>query len=103
MTSQVSGVRLADRLEKQIQELVDTGFYLSSSEFIREAVRDKLQSMNKKAIPDEIAEKEIKWFIKKKRESGQNVINIIEFSQELMLPCEQIDRIMSKIKGAVEV
>ncbi len=103
MSSQVSGVRLAEKLEKQIQELVDAGFYISSSEFIREAVREKLKNMVVRKTPDEIAEKEIKWFIKKKRESGQNIINIIEFSQELMLPCEQIDRIMSQIKGAVEV
>ena len=103
MSSQVSGVRLADRLEKEIQELVDAGLYLSASEFIREAVREKLKNMVTRKTPDEIAEKEIRWFIKKKKETGQNIINIIEFSQELILPYEQIDRIMSKIKGAVEV
>lgn len=102
MSSQVSGVRLADKLEKDIQALVDAGLYISSSEFIREAVRDKLQKMNSKLIPDEIAEKEIKWLIKKKKESGQEIISIIDISSELRLPFEQIEKIMSKL-GAKEV
>src|SRR3989338_10093240 len=103
MSSQVSGVRLADKLEKQIQELVDAGFYLSSSEFIREAVRDKLQSMNNRTIPDELAEKVVKWFLKEKRTAGQHLVSTIEASQELMLPFDQVDKIISKIKGIKEV
>jgi Arc/MetJ-type ribon-helix-helix transcriptional regulator len=102
MASQVSGVRLADRLEKEIEELVDAGFYVSASEFIREAVREKLQATARR-LPDELAEQEILWFLKEKKKSGQLKISIIEIMQELLLPADQIDRIMSRLKGVKEI
>ena len=103
MSSQVSGVRLAERLEKEIQDLVDAGFYISSSEFIREAVREKLKNMNARNLPDEIAEKEIRWLLKQKRVAGQHLVSTVEVSQELSLPYNQVDKIISKIKGISEV
>ncbi len=100
--SQVSGVRLADRQEEQIESLVEAGLYISTSEFIREAVREKLQSMRTRTIPDDLALKEIEWFLREKRKSGQNQISIIEIMQELMLPAYQIESAMIKIKGVKE-
>ncbi len=102
MSSQVSGVRLAERLEKEIQALVDAGFYISSSEFIREAVRDKLKNMAVRKTPDELADKEIRLLLKQKKSAGQYLVSTIEVSQELMLPYEQVNKIISKIKGIKE-
>ena len=54
-------------------------------------------------IPDDVAERKIKWFLQEKKKSGQNLVSIIEISRELMLPYEQIERIMSGLKGVKEV
>ncbi|MBI2583286.1 MAG: hypothetical protein HYW25_01340 [Candidatus Aenigmarchaeota archaeon] len=72
-------------------------------EFIREAVREKLLSTSVKTLPDDIAENEIRWFLQEKRKTGQNLVSIIEISQELMLPPGQTERIMSRLKGVKEV
>jgi len=56
-----------------------------------------------KSIPDDLAEKEIRWFLKNKTGSGQNLVSILEIMDVLMLPATQIEKIMTKIKGAVEV
>ena len=61
--AQVSGVRLAQRQEEEIQRLVNTGVYVSASEFIREAVREKLASFDvlemRQNVPPEQAKSEV--------------------------------------------
>lgn len=50
--SQMAGVRLAEKQDKDIQGLVDDGLYLSVSEFIRDAVREKLEAIKVLEVRD---------------------------------------------------
>ena len=45
MTTKPMGMRLPLKQEQEIGALVEAGVYLSKGEFIREAIRDKLQSL----------------------------------------------------------
>lgn len=103
MASQMLGVRLAGQHEKEIEKLLRVGLYVSASEFIREAVKEKLESMGTKSVPDGLAEDEIRWFLKERKGMGQAFVSIMEIMHELMLPPQQIERIMARMKGVKEV
>lgn len=63
----MSGVRLADMHEKKIQELIDMGLYISVSDFIRDAVRDKLEGIEirqLREVTNSTAKKEIIEYMK---------------------------------------
>lgn len=40
------GVRIPKKMESEIKDLVEEGSYMSVSDFIRSAIRDKLESSN---------------------------------------------------------
>ncbi len=65
----VSGVRLTEHMERRIQQLVEEGMYTSVSEFIRDAVREKLEDIEVIDLRDisyKQAKKEILDYIKSK-------------------------------------
>jgi len=43
MEAQVSGVRLAEQERQRIEQLVKMGYYVNLADFLRDAVRSKLQ------------------------------------------------------------
>jgi len=45
MPSEMLGVRLSEREETEIKRLVDAGYFVSASDFIRDAVRTHLASI----------------------------------------------------------
>ena len=70
--AQMAGVRLAEMQEKKIKELVDMGMYISTSEFIREAVREKLESIEIRELRDvsqQAAKKEVIEYLKQNKKA----------------------------------
>ena len=70
--AQMAGTRLAEMQEKKIQELVEMGMYISTSEFIREAVREKLETIEireLRSISNTAAKKEIIEYLKENRKT----------------------------------
>lgn len=66
MKTESMGIRLPKKQEQEIAKLVEGGLYLSKGEFIREAIRDKLQSVEVFELRDishDDAKKEICEFI----------------------------------------
>jgi len=69
MRTTVAGVRLTPRENKEIEKLVKMGLFVSPSEFIRLAVREKLESIKVieiRKVSREKAKKEIIEYLKKK-------------------------------------
>ncbi len=72
MTTQMLGVRLTEREEKEVKKLVEAGLYISVSEFIRESVRKNLASLKVIQIRDVSkakAKKEIIDYLKTHKEA----------------------------------
>lgn len=68
--AQMAGTRLAEMQEKKIQELVGMGIYISTSEFIREAVREKLESIeirDLRKVSNAAAKKEVIEYLKENK------------------------------------
>jgi Arc/MetJ-type ribon-helix-helix transcriptional regulator len=89
-------VRLADRLEEEIQAFVDSGLYVSASEFIREAVREKLESIKVVKLRDVSAvqaRKEIMSFLKRHGEALPS-----DISTELNIDLDLVFLILKKLK-----
>ncbi len=66
----MAGTRLAEMQEKKIQELVGMGIYISTSEFIREAVREKLESIeirDLRKVSNAAAKKEVIEYLKENK------------------------------------
>ncbi|MBI2583682.1 MAG: hypothetical protein HYW25_03375 [Candidatus Aenigmarchaeota archaeon] len=96
MASQMLGVRLAEREEAEVQRLVEEGYFISASELIREAVREKLQSIRIVAIRKadyKQARKEILGWLKKNKEGFPSQI-----SSDLNLDWDLVTRIMRDLE-----
>lgn len=70
MTGVLAATRLASREEGIIEKLIDRGVYLNTSEFIREAVREKLERLGEmriivaKPVSKSIAKKQLLSYFK---------------------------------------
>ena len=70
--AQMAGTRLAEMQEKKIHELVGMGMYISTSEFIREAVREKLESIeirDLRKVSNAAAKKEVIEYLKENKKA----------------------------------
>ncbi len=88
----VVGAKLTPNEISQINKLVEAGFYLNPSDFIREAVREKLSAIKVieyRDIDYETAKKEVAGYFKMKGEAYAS-----DASQDLMLDYELVCKIM---------
>jgi len=100
--AQMSGVRLAERQEKEIQKYIDMGLYISVSEFIREAVREKIESMkviDVRKVNYKQAKKEVLDFLSENKEAYAS-----DISESLRLDIDLIFKILKDLKkeGRIE-
>lgn len=99
--SEVAGVRLAPRQEEEISKLVGAGLFVSTSEFIREAVREKLETIRVikiRDIPQEKAKKEILDFLAKRGQAWTS-----EIADELGLDLLLVTDVLEELKREGEV
>ena len=102
MPSQMLGVRLTEREEQEMKNLVDAGLYISVSEFIRDSVRKNIASLKVVKIRDvsrEKAKKEIIEFMKSHNEAYSS-----DLAEDLELDVEIVISIMKELnkEGLVE-
>ena len=80
----------------QIQDLINAGVYLNASDFVREAIRDKLTAIKVIKCRDvdyETAKKEIIGYFQRKHEAYPD-----EISQDLELDFDLVRQITSELK-----
>ncbi|MBZ9570608.1 ribbon-helix-helix domain-containing protein [Methanobrevibacter sp. TMH8] len=81
---------------KEITKLVEAGIYLNSSDFVREAIRDKLKAIKVVKIRDvdyEIAKKEVLGYYRSHLEAY-----ISEVAEDLELDLELVIKITNELK-----
>ncbi len=87
--SELAATRLAEREELIVRKLIKSGYYLNMSEFIRDAVREKLERIGETKIIVERrvskaqAKNEILQYLKKHPSSY-----VSEVSEELGIPLD---------------
>ncbi len=92
----VMGTKLTRNEIDQINKLVDAGFYLNPSDFIREAVRDKLAAIKVIECRDvdyETAKKEVAGYFRMKSEAYAS-----DASTDLQLDYDLVCRIMDDLE-----
>ena len=90
------GTRLAPKDYKDILKLVEAGIFINMSDFVREAVKDKLKAIkviNIKDIDYETAKKEVLGYYKKYNEAYD-----YEASEHLELNHELVCQILKELK-----
>ena len=84
----VIGVKITGREKKEIQNLINSGLFLSFSDFLRNALRDKLEEIKIikiGAIDHEQAKKEVLGYYKRYNEAyPYEVANDLELDSELV-------------------
>jgi Arc/MetJ-type ribon-helix-helix transcriptional regulator len=93
----VVGAKLTRNEIAQINKLVESGLYLNPSDFIREAVREKLAAIKVTEYRDvdyETAKKEVAGYFKMKGEAYAS-----DVSQDLELDYELVCRIMDDLEN----
>ena len=98
VASKVSGMEL-----EQIQSLVNAGAYLNTSDFVRQAVRDKLAAIKVIKYQDvdyETAKKEIMGYFQERNEAYPS-----EIEEDLQLDYSLVCQIIKELKreGRLEV
>jgi Arc/MetJ-type ribon-helix-helix transcriptional regulator len=92
----VVGAKLTQNEISQINKLVESGFYLNPSDFIREAVRPKLAAIKVIEYRDvdyEIAKKEVAGYFQMKGEAYAS-----DASTDLQLDYELVCKIMDDLE-----
>lgn len=92
----VMGTKLTRNEINQINKLVEAGFYLNPSDFIREAVRDKLAAIKVIECRDvdyETAKKEVAGYFRMKGEAYAS-----DASTDLQLDYDLVCRIMDDLE-----
>jgi Arc/MetJ-type ribon-helix-helix transcriptional regulator len=95
-TGKVVGAKLTRNEIDQINKLVESGFYLNSSDFIREAVREKLAAIKVIEYRDvdyETAKKEVAGYFQMKGEAYAS-----DASTDLQLDYELVCKIMDDLE-----
>ena len=90
------GTKLTKREYEEISDLIDAGIYLSSSDFIREAIRDKLRATKVIKLRDidyETAKKEVLGYYR-----SYNEAFISEVSENLELDLELVSQITEELE-----
>lgn len=99
----VLGAKLTRREIDQINRLVEAGLYLNSSDFIREAVREKLtmiKVIEYRDVDYETAKKEVAGYFQMKGEAYAS-----DASTDLQLDYELVCKIMDELEkeGCMEI
>ena len=92
------GTKLSPKEMERIQFLVEGGFYLNVSDFVREAIREKLQEIRVLELRDldlKTAEKEIIDYLKKRK--GEDVYPS-EIIEDLSIEVETVFRVLEKFR-----
>lgn len=92
----VIGSKITQSELMQIQDLINAGIYLNASDFVREAIRDKLTAMKVIKCRDvdyETAKKEIIGYFQRNHEAYPD-----EISQDLELDFDLVRQITSELK-----
>jgi len=95
MESKTIGTKLAKKEYEEISELVNDGIFLSGSDFVREAIREKLKRIKVIKIRDidyETAKKEVLGYYKSYKESY-----ISEVAENLELDLELTAQIVQEL------
>ena len=90
------GTKLTKMEYKEISDLIDAGIYLNSSDFIREAIRDKLKATKVIKLRDvdyETAKKEVLGYYR-----SYNEAFISEVSENLELDLELVSHITDELE-----
>ena len=100
--TQSIGIRLTDKQEKSIEQLIRHGFYISTGEFIRDAVREKLGAikvLNIRKVTRQRARNEIMNYLRNHKETYASEIAI-----DLGLDIDLVFSILKELKreGRVE-
>ena len=100
--SQAAGTRLPDKTEQQIDKLVRQGFYMSRSEFIRDAVREKLASVRVIQLREDVnfqqAKREVLEYVKTK-----GTVWTSEIANDLRLDLEVVAQALQDLEREGEV
>jgi Arc/MetJ-type ribon-helix-helix transcriptional regulator len=84
----VVGVKVTGREKEEMQKLIDAGVYLSFSDFLRSAIRDKLEEIKITKVKDvdrREAEKEIMgYYMKYKEAYPSDVADDLELDYDLV-------------------
>lgn len=104
MTKLMAGVKLTPKEMEQIQSLVDSGFYLNVSDFLRESVRDNLESVKIITLRNlniKKARKEIISYLQKRK--GEEVYPD-EVMEDLGIELEIVLKVLKQLKeeGRIE-
>lgn len=102
-TGKVVGAKLTRNEIDQINKLVEAGLYLNPSDFIRDAVREKLASIKvieHRDVDHDTAKKEVAGYFELKREAYAS-----DASTDLQLDYELVCKIMDDLKkeGKLEI
>ena len=95
-SGKVMGTKLTRNEIDQINRLIDAGMYLNSSDFIREAVREKLAAIKVIEYRDvdfETAKKEVSGYFRMKGEAYAS-----DASSDLELDYDLVCRIMDELE-----
>ena len=95
------GMRLPAKQEKEIESLVQAGLYLSKGEFIREAIREKLQSievLETRQVDKRQAKEEILQFVEEHPGSWTS-----DISRELRLDLDLVMSILKELRSEGKV
>jgi hypothetical protein len=92
------GTKITSRENEEIQNLIDAGIYLSFSDFIREAIRDKLKAVkviNLRDIDYDTAKKEILGYYRSYSEAyDYEVADDLELDYEFV--CQVLEELESE-------
>lgn len=100
--SELVSARLSPKELEEIERLVDEGFYMNTADFVRTAVREKLESVkiiDVRDVTKDKAKKEIIDYLKRHQEAYAS-----EISEKLGLDLELVFLVMKELKkeGVVE-
>ena len=103
--SKTVGTKLSSRENEEIETLIENGIYLSASDFIREAVRDKLKAIKiikVRGVDYNTAKKEVLGYYKKYSEAyDYEVADDLELDYELV--CQIVDELEAEGRlGVIE-
>lgn len=91
------GTKVTEKEYNKINELISEGLYLNRADFVREAIRDKLKSLNEitlRNIPRQQQKTEIIAYLKEK-----GVADALEVSEALLLDIFDVNNIMIELKN----
>ena len=91
------GTKVTEKEYNKINELISEGLYLNRADFVREAIRDKLKSLNEitlRDIPKQQQKNEIIAYLKEK-----GVADALEVSEALLLDIFDVNNIMIELKN----